>query len=58
MSYIWALTIITTVSADVNNYTYIKKYDDRMSCEINKAVFINHFGPFADNEQVRCLIVS
>ena len=58
VSHIWALTIITTVSADVNNYTYIKEYEDRMSCEIKKVVFINHFGPFADNEQVRCLIFS
>ena len=58
ISHILAIVVITTVSAGENNYTYIKDYEDRMTCEINKVVFINHFGPFADNEQVRCLIHS
>jgi len=58
VSYIWSIVVITTISAGENNYSYIKDYDDRFTCEINKAVFETHFGPFADNEKVRCLIKS
>jgi hypothetical protein len=57
VSFIWALTVITTVSAEVNNYSYIKEYDDRTKCEINKAVFIVNYRPFNNNEQVKCVIV-
>lgn len=58
VSYIWSIVVITAMEGDVHNYSYIKDYNDRFTCEMNRAVFETHFGPFADNEKVRCKIRS
>ena len=52
---VWALAVSTLLLNGEYKFDVIAEYDNSLTCEINKAVFIVNYEPFEDNETVECV---
>ena len=55
---VWALAVSTLLLNGEYKFDVIAEYDNSLTCEINKAVFIVNYEPFEDNETVECVKVD
>ena len=54
----WVLVVMITLGTDDSQFTRIESFETRWSCEIMKDLFVEKYGPFQQNEEVKCLKVD
>ena len=54
---VWALAVATLLLSGEYKFDVIAEYDNRLTCEINRAVFIVNYQPFNYDEEVKCFYI-
>lgn len=55
---VWALAVATLLLSGEYKFDVIAEYDDSLTCEINRAVFIVNYEPFNYDEEVKCYYIN